>query len=72
MIAWNLLNRLKRQAANVKLTHCKAHQMLPINNSARERFIHMGNELADHHAGEMLKQHPSVDSKQIEILQLAI
>jgi ribonuclease HI len=71
MIAWNLLNRLRKQALHVKFTHCKAHQPTPADDTPRERFIHMGNGLADYHATEVLKQRPSVDTKQIEILQLS-
>lgn len=51
MIAWKLLGVLRKQAHSVTLTHVRSHQKVPLPGAtARARFIHLGNALADKHA----------------------
>lgn len=59
MIAWKLFNMLKAQAHSVTLTHVRSHQKPPPEDaSPRDKFIHLGNALADKHASLALT-HPT-------------
>jgi uracil-DNA glycosylase len=55
-IAWRLLGLLRKQAANVVLTHTRSHQKVPPTTApSRVRFVHRGNAMADEHAALALK-----------------
>lgn len=54
-IAWRLLGCLRKQAANVVLTHVRSHQKPPPTTApSRERFLWKGNDMADKHAAAAL------------------
>ena len=57
-IAWDLLCRLRLQAA-VVLTHVRSHQRLAPDAPARARVLHDGNDLADRHASAVLHIRPT-------------
>ena len=50
-IAWRLLERLRRRAAAVTLTHTRSHQRPPPRAAPeRAHLLHRGNAMADEHA----------------------
>jgi len=59
MVAWELLKRLRAQAASVVITHTNSHKPKPPPSASdRERLIWGGNDQADKHAAEALPSEP--------------
>jgi uracil-DNA glycosylase len=55
MLAWTLLERLRAQASEVKITHVRSHQKAPPSTAtSREKLLWKGNDMADRAADEAM------------------